>query len=196
VVPANEASWADLDLVVGKARCHGSSCYCQRLKIPAAAWRDDLSAACAHRLREQSACDEPDAPATTGLLAYVEDEPAAWCNIEPRTAFGCLHEASTAANKRGEDRADASVWAITCFVVRTEYRRRGLTHLLAAAAASVAYARSRGARALEAYPMITAPGVDITWGELHVGSHTAYEAAGLRRIAQPSRRRLVMRIDL
>lgn len=193
VVPANEASWADLDLVVGTARCHGSSCYCQRFKIPASAWRDELSAACAHRLRAQSGCEDPGAPATSGLLAYVDDEPAAWCNIEPRTAFACLHEARTAAKKRGEDRADASVWAITCILVRTAYRRRGLTHLLAAAA--VDYARSRGARAVEAYPMITTPGVEITWGELHVGSHTAFQAAGLRRVAHPSKRRLVMRID-
>ena len=193
VVPANEASWADLDLVVGKARCHGSSCYCQRFKIPASQWRDDLSAGCAYRFREQTACDDPDSPGTSGLLAYVDDEPAGWCNVEPRTAFGCLHEARIAAKKRGEDRADASVWAVTCLVVRTEYRRRGLTYVLAAAA--VEFARSRGARALEAYPMITAPGVEVTWGELHVGSHTAFEAAGLRRVAQPSKHRLVMRID-
>jgi GNAT superfamily N-acetyltransferase len=194
VVPANEAPWADLDLVVGKARCHGSSCYCQRFKIPASQWRDDLSAACAYRFHEQTACDDPDSPATSGILAYVDDEPAAWCNVEPRTAFECLHEARTAAKKRGEDRNDASVWAVTCVVVRTEYRRHGLTYALASAA--VDFARSRGARAVEAYPMITAPGVDFTWGELHVGPHTVFEAAGFRRVAQPSKRRLVMRIDL
>lgn len=43
------------------------------------------------------------------------------------------------------------------------------------------------------------PGIEriagAPWGELHVGSHTAFEAAGLRQIAQPSKRRLVMRID-
>jgi hypothetical protein len=32
--------------------------------------------------------------------------------------------------------------------------------------ATIDFARERGARALEAYPMITQPGKQITWGEV------------------------------
>ena len=52
---------------------------------------------------------------------------------------------------------------MTCFVVRKGYRGRGLTYPLARA--TIDFARERGARALEAYPMITQPGKEITWGE-------------------------------
>ncbi|HEY3004646.1 MAG TPA: hypothetical protein VGJ44_20030 [Kribbellaceae bacterium] len=43
--------------------------------------------------------------------------------------------------------------------------------------------------------MITEPGKEITWGELHVGPLGAFEHAGLHPVNQPSKRRVVMRID-
>ena len=56
-------------------------------------------------------------------------------------------------------------------------------------------ARQRGARALEAYPMITQPGKEITWGELHVGSSNVFDEAGFTEVTRPTSRRVVMRID-
>ena len=66
----------------------------------------------------------------------------------------------------------------------------------ALAAAAVGFARERGARVLEAYPMIAEAGTEITWGELHVGSRNVFEAAGLREVARPTKRRVVMRLEL
>jgi hypothetical protein len=43
--------------------------------------------------------------------------------------------------------------------------------------------------------MITRPGQDITWDELHVGSRSMFEAAGLTEVSHPTKRRVVMRID-
>jgi GNAT superfamily N-acetyltransferase len=88
---------------------------------------------------------------------------------------------------------DDAVWALTCFVTRAGFRRRGVSRALARAA--VDFARQRGARALEGYPMITQPGREITWGELHVGSRSIFAAAGFREISHPTLRRVVMRID-
>lgn len=95
--------------------------------------------------------------------------------------------------KRGEDPDDPSVWAVTCFVTRAGYRRRGVMRGLARA--TVDFARSRGARALEGYPMITEPGKEITWGEVHVGSRSIFAAAGFVEVSHPTLRRVVMRID-
>ena len=81
---------------------------------------------------------------------------------------------------RAEDKTDDSVWAVTCFVTRTGFRRRGVSRALARAA--VDFARERGARALEGYPMITSPGRDVTWGELHVGSRSIFAAAGFTEV--------------
>ena len=68
---------------------------------------------------------------------------------------------------------------MTCLVVRKGYRGRGLTYPLARA--TIDYANERGARALEAYPMITQPGKEITWGELHVGARQVFTDAGFMR---------------
>jgi GNAT superfamily N-acetyltransferase len=190
VVPANEASWEDLEAVLGGASCHGARCYCQRLKSPQSEWRsvDDLERA--HRLREQTDCGHPESDVTTGLVAYLDGEPVGWCAVEPRTAYRLrrVHWAG-----RTEDKTDESVWAVTCFVTRPGFRRRGIGYALAGAA--VDFARRRGARALEGYPMSTQPGQEVTWGELHVGSRSMFAAAGFTEVARPTLRRVVMRID-
>jgi GNAT superfamily N-acetyltransferase len=92
---------------------------------------------------------------------------------------------------RAEDKADPGVWAVTCVFVRAGFRRQGVSYGLARAA--VGFARERGARALEAYPMLTEPGEEITWGELHMGTRSIFAAAGFSEVAHPTPRRVVMR---
>ena len=127
-------------------------------------------------------------------MAYLGGEPAGWCAVEPRTAYpGLLRVYRVPWVGRDEDRSDSSVWAVTCVFARAGYRRRGVGYALVAAA--VDFARERGARALEGYPMLTEPGQDITWGELNVGTRSMFAAAGLTEVSRPSLRRVVMRID-
>jgi GNAT superfamily N-acetyltransferase len=76
---------------------------------------------------------------------------------------------------------------------RAGFRRRGLSYALARAA--VDFARARGARALEAYPMLTTPGQEIIWDEIHVGTRSIFAAAGLTEVSHPTPRRVVMRVD-
>ena len=78
--------------------------------------------------------------------------------------------------------------------MRKGYRGRGLTYPLARA--TIDFARERGARALEAYPMITQPGKEVTWGELNIGARQVFEEAGFKEVTHPTLRRVVMRIDL
>ena len=94
---------------------------------------------------------------------------------------------------RAEDKTDDSVWAVTCFVTRTGFRRRGISRALAHAA--VDFARQRGARALEGYPMITQPEQEVMLVELHVGSRSIFADAGFAEASRPTLRRVVMRID-
>ena len=192
IVPANKASWDDLQAILEGANCHGGRCYCQRFKIHGTEWPGDALEH-AHRLREQTDCGYPKSDSTSGLLAYVGDEPAGWCCVEPRSAFPFIPEQRTWCKKRGQDPADDRVWVIVCFVTRTPFRYNGVSRTLAKAA--VEFARARGAGAVEGYAMVTQPGVEITWGELHVGSRRVFAGAGMRQVAAPTRRRVVMRID-
>jgi GNAT superfamily N-acetyltransferase len=194
IVPANEASWEDLQAVFG-ARGAAAYCQCQRYKLaPKEAFKHYPAEDRAHRLRTQTECGNPRSKTTSGLVAYLDGEPVGWCAVEPRTAYqGLLRNYRTPWEGREEDRTDDSVWAVTCVLVRAGFRRRGISYPLARAA--VDFARSRGARALEAYPILSEPGKEITWDEIHVGSPSIYAAAGLTQVSHPSKRRVVMRID-
>ncbi len=162
VVPANEASWGDLKAIFGTS---GDlyRCQCQRYKIRDFQWASIPVEERAKRLRAQTSCGHPEARITSGLVAYLGDKPVGWCAVEPRTAYLRLLYTRVPWIGRDEDKSDDSVWAVTCLVTRTGSRRRGVTYALARA--TVGFARKRGARAIEGYPMITKPGVDITWGE-------------------------------
>src|SRR4051812_22281257 len=146
--PANDVSWEELALVLGTA--DAGRCMCQRFKVPGWIWRDSTQDGRTAAFRAQTACGNPGAPATSGLLAYVDGEPAGWAAVEPRTAYPKLRGSRIVWAGRNEDKDDHDVWAVTCLVVRKGYRGRGLTYHLAQAA--VGFARERGARALEAYP--------------------------------------------
>jgi len=192
IVPANQASWDDLTAIFSAD--YAARCLCQRFKVPGWIWRDTTQDERTASLCAQTGCDNPDAPATSGLVAYVEDQPAGWVAVEPRPAYPKLRTSRIPWAGRAEDKDDDGIWAVTCFVVRKGYRGRGLTYSLARA--TVDFARDRGARALEAYPMITQPGKEITWGELNVGPRQAFAEAGFREISHPTARRVVMRITL
>jgi GNAT superfamily N-acetyltransferase len=146
----------------------------------------------AQRLREQTDCDHPESGTTSGLVAYLDGEPVGWCAVEPRIAYdGLIRNASRAAwQGRNEDKTDPAIWAVTCVLVRAGYRKRGISRALVAA--SVGFARERGARALEGYPMTT---MDTALSEeLLVGTVRTFAEAGFTEVLRPSKRRAVMRI--
>jgi GNAT superfamily N-acetyltransferase len=194
VVPANEASWEDLRAVFG-TRGDSFRCHCQRYKMqPGESWASIGSEELSFRLRAQTDCGHPGSDTTSGLVAYLDGEPAGWCSVEPRTEYPrLLRKTRVAWADRDEDKADDSVWAVTCVLARTGFRRRGISLVLVRAA--VDFARERGARALEGYPMISKPGTEALLGEYHVGSLSTFAAAGFAEVSRPTLRRVVMRID-
>lgn len=193
VVPANEASWDGIQAVFG-TRGAAAMCWCQRYKLaPREAFRSFPAEERAERLRSQTSPGQPDAERTNGLVAYRDGEPVGWCAVEPRPAYDALLRVyRTPWEGRDEDKADASIWAVTCVFVRAGHRRRGVAYALARAA--VDHAREGGARALEAYPMLKSAG-EISWDEIHVGAESIFAAAGFREVSRPGKRRAVMRID-
>ena len=72
---------------------------------------------------------------------------------------------------------------MTCLFTRAGFRAR----------AAVDFARERGARAVEGYPMTTK---DALLEELHVGTRGVFADAGFAEVTRPTVRRAVMRIDL
>lgn len=127
-----------------------------------------------------------------GVITYRDGEPVGWCHISPRSDIPRLVSSELI---RPVD--EVEVWSIICLVVRGGHRRQGVTeHLIEGA---VAYARKRGAPAVEAYPVDPEGRMDTTMA--FVGTRSMFERAGFevvgRTDAVASRLpRLVMRRTL
>ncbi len=120
-----------------------------------------------------------------GVLGFVGDAPVAWCQIAPRAEFALLAGSRVLAPVDG-----APVWSITCVLVKKELRGRGLTVPLLEGA--VAFAKRRGARIVEAYPIEPVkrpmPAV-FAW----TGILSSYLRAGFTEVARRSSTRPIVR---
>lgn len=191
VRPANEASWEDLQTIFG-TRGPAARCQCQRFKLrPREYFAGFPVEERASRLREQTDCDHPESDRTSGLVAYLDGEPVGWCAVEPRCNYvGLVRNNRVPWDGRDENRADETVWAVTCFFIRKGFRNTGVGRVLARA--TVDFARQRGARAIEGYPINTKK---VIIEELLVGTVGMFADAGFTEVSRPSLRRVVMRID-
>jgi GNAT superfamily N-acetyltransferase len=194
IVPANAASCCDLQTVFG-VRGSAAVCQCQRYKLaPREAFSRFPASERRDRLEAQTHCGDPGATATTGLIAYLGEDPVGWVAVEPRVNYpGLLRVYRVPWQGRNEDKHDAGVWSVTCIFIRAGFRGRGLTRQLVRAAAD--HARARGARAVEGYPFHVDDGQEITWDEIHVGARSMFADAGFQEVSRPGVRRVVMRID-
>lgn len=191
IAPANFASPRDLRAVFG-ARGAAAGCQCQRYRLePGESFGKQPVEERMHRLALQTGCGHPDA-STSGLVAWLDDDPVGWCAVGLRSDLvGLIRVFTVPWRDRQEDRADPSVWAVTCVFARVGHRRRGIGSALVRA--TVAHARAAGARALEGYPITT---TDVIGEELHVGTVRMFADAGFRQVSAPTPRRVVMRLNL
>ena len=183
VEPVSEALFDDVQTVFG-AKGQAARCQCQRYRMGWYAHQSDNVQGRRELLRDQVIEGH-------GLVAYLDGEPVGWCSLAPRCDYTYLRQPTWKG--RNEDKDDASVWAVTCFVTRPGFRHQGVSRALVGG--SIGLARDQGARALEAYPMKPAPGKEVTWGEMHVGALSAFLAAGFQVVHVPSLRRAIVRYD-
>ena len=112
-------------------------------------------------------CDRTNPP---GVIGYDDGEPVGWCSIGPRAENTRLSRSTLI---RPLD--DLPVWSIICVVIRGGPRKRGYTTPLIDGA--VDYAASRGAPAVESYPVDPGAGrIDLTMA--FVGTRAMFEKAG------------------
>jgi ribosomal protein S18 acetylase RimI-like enzyme len=119
-----------------------------------------------------------------GLIGYENGVPVAWVSLGPREDYAKLRRSPVM--KPVDERP---VWSIVCFFVDRSARGRGLSERMLRAA--VDYARSCGARLLEAYPVDTNERSDP--GSMFFGAKSMYDRAGFREVARRRPSRPVMR---
>jgi len=128
-----------------------------------------------------------------GVIGYDDGEPVGWCSIGPRSENTRLSQSRLI---RPLD--DVPVWSIICVVIRGGYRRRGYTTPLINGA--VEYAATRGAPAVESYPVDPGSGrIDLTMafvGTRAMFANAGFEVVGSTDAVASKLPRLVMRRTL
>jgi len=119
-----------------------------------------------------------------GLIAYRDGRPVGWISLGPRADYPRL--ANSPIMKPVDDRP---VWSIVCFFTDARERGKGVSRALLRAA--VAYARSQGARLLEAYP-VDRPGRSDPLS-MWFGAKSLYDRAGFKEVARRKETRPVVR---
>ena len=167
----------------------GRSCQCQWWTITNAEFQRTPI-----EQRREMLRDEMQAAPPPALIAYVDGEAAGWVRVGPRTRQIRLGRTRNFTAHSEEAWDDDAVWAVSCFVVRKEFRRQGLNARLLEAA--VEFARAGGARVIEAYPMDPDAGKKIPVNDLYHGVLSTFEQAGFREIARPKPFLAIVALDL
>ena len=121
----------------------------------------------------------------TGLLAYIDGEPAGWCSLGPREAFPVLEKSKTLGRVD-----DQPVWSVVCFFIHKDYRRKGVCELILEKV--VNFAREKKVSILEGYPVV--PNKEnypaaFAW----TGFYSSFIKAGFAEVIRRSPTRPVMR---
>ncbi|GLS23471.1 N-acetyltransferase [Labrys miyagiensis] len=177
--------WPDLETLFGPEKGANSGCWCMWLRVNGPLFRDMERAG--RKAAFQALVAQETVP---GLLAYSGGEAVGWCAVGPRENSTRFH-ASKAA-RLTVDFPPGSIFALTCFFIRSDWRRKGLTRLLTLAARD--FAVQAGATALDVCPI--ASDKPLIWGEGFVGIESVFRDLGFEEIARRSERRPLMRLAL
>ncbi|MCW4386481.1 GNAT family N-acetyltransferase [Salinibacterium sp. SYSU T00001] len=168
VKPAH--SFEDVATMFAPKKPESSVCWCLSWRLSSKENRDLQGTARAEKVREL--CSRELAP---GVLAYRDGEVVGWAGIAPRSE---LHP--FAHSRKIPHIDDLPVWTLWCIRVRPGFRRQGITSALIEGA--VDYASSRGAPAVESYPVDNGEHrVDATMA--FVGTRRWFEQAGFTKAA-------------
>ena len=176
--PVDPARWADFERLF-EMRGAPKSCWCMFLRKDESGRKPRAKA---DRKRAMEGRIRAGVP--VGILAYDRaGEPVAWCSVAPRETLA----RTGGVEEPGED--PARVWAITCFYVPRQMRRRGMMARMIEEAAE--HARRNGAASLEAYPVAPdSPSYRFC------GFVPVFAAHGFVEVGRAGLRRHVMRRDL
>ena len=185
--PATADRWNDVQHALTGGG-DGASCQCIWPVLSNKDWNATTTAQRTEMFRTEIEDGPP-----PGIVAYVDGEAAGWIRIGPRTKQARVPRTRIIAAASTEPFDDASVWAVTCFVVRREHRGSGLNLELLRAA--VAYARESGARLIEGYPVDTG-GAKQRSNDLFHGTLGTFLAAGFTETTALKPGRTLVTLDL
>jgi len=187
VHPLTPARWADVESVFNARGCSvARGCWCMYYRV-GSHWEQEQGAGTraekARRALKALAAQDP----PPGLIGYQDELPVGWVSLGPRESYLKLQRSPV---MKPVD--DQPVWSIVCFVVPSEYRQQGVARRLLAGA--IHYARQRGVRLLEAYPIDRQkdPSAQSSW----FGSKAMYDELDFEVVARRKPARPVVRLKV
>jgi len=172
------------DLFGRQGACYG--CWCTHFRLPPAQRRANDRESNKDHIRTRIEAGPP-----PGILAFEGNVAVGWMQVGPRADVPEWNNAGRASAPFGPAEAgDPSVWAISCFFIRSGARGKGLSHTLVAG--GIAFARTQGATVLEACPMDQSR--DSRSIGLFVGSTRVFAKAGFTPVVTRKPGRPLMRL--
>jgi GNAT superfamily N-acetyltransferase len=147
-----------------------SGCWCQWFRVHPKTYTANGAKGNKHAMELLVAANnEP------GLLAYDQGKAIGWVSVTPRREYARIEPKA----ERGEV-SEEGVWSVVCFFIAAGRRGEGVATALLSAA--VDFARERGARVLEAYP-VDRDG-PISNGDAYTGVPSLYTKVGFKEVGR------------
>jgi len=175
--------WSDFEALFGERGACGG-CWCMLWRLPRKQFESQKGESNKRAMQAIVASGE-----VPGILAYHGTKPVGWCAVAPRRTYSALSRSRVL--KKVDDR---ECWSIACLFIEKAHRKKGVaTELLRAAGE---YARSKGAKLLEGYPVEPKTDKDIPPAFAWTGIPAAFTRAGFKEVLRRSPTRPIMRKEL
>lgn len=120
-----------------------------------------------------------------GILVFLEEEPVGWCQYGLREELPRL-DSYRSIRGVAPDGATEKSWRITCFVVDSKHRKRGIASVALKAALDAI--RKKGGGLVEAYPIVRSGAA-----KNYLGTASMFEKEGFKIVAPFGKDNVVMR---
>ncbi|HET9746350.1 MAG TPA: GNAT family N-acetyltransferase [Chitinophagaceae bacterium] len=180
--PLTASNWKAFETLMGeKGGC--GNCWCMYFRLPYKTFQENKPDGNKKMMKQLVSKGLPQ-----GLIASLNTEPVGWIALAPREDY--MRVENSRVFRRIDDKP---IWSITCFFIKKEFRRQGLSKELIKGA--VDFAKKKKIKTLEAYPAI--PYAEkVPHPFLWVGVLSSFINNGFRIVRQHSKSRAMVRIDL
>lgn len=180
--PVSKDRWNDLESLFGSSGAY-SGCWCMWWRIKSKDFERNGNQGNKAAMQQIVSRDE-----IPGLIAFMNHQAIGWISLGPREVFGRIGRSPIL---KAVD--EQSVWSIVCFFIQRNFRNQGVGSALIEGA--IQFARSRGVKTLEAYPIDT-HGQKRPPADLFTGTQAMFESAGFKEIARRKATRPILRKNL